>query len=188
MFINEKILIKLMKRAQKSSGVYIGRWDGWYVICGGYWKARIAVGRLPRSVAAAMVELSGNIPQEGEAWTADKEKNQLEGFSKWENAEGVGPCFVRPVWVATPGGTPLRVLQLNDGTCLTFRDEHVAAALYAIDTSTQESQKDGPHWDGDRGAVWQTNQAAWHIYSMRYDEMSDILDLLAEQPLEYTEP
>ena len=110
MFIDEKILIRLMKKAQKGAGVYIGRWDGWYVIGGSYWKARIAVGCLPRTVAAAMVELSGSIPQEGEAWTADKEKNQMEAFDIWETTDRTqSRLYVRPIWLAKPGGTPQRI-------------------------------------------------------------------------------
>lgn len=187
MFINEKILIRLMKKAQKGTGVYIGRWNGWYVISGSYWIARIAAGCLPRPIAAAMVELSGSIPEEGEAWTADKEKNQLEAFDMWNTPELLGRMYVRPVWLATPGGTPMKVLQKEDGGIFTYPDPLVMAAFGTIDRANQETEIVGPTWAGDGKAVWTTNQAAWLIRSTYYAELSEIMQLLAETPLEYTE-
>ena len=188
MFIDEKILIRLMKKAQKGTGVYIGRWDGWYVIGGSYWKARIAVGCLPRTVAAAFVELSGAIPQEGEAWTADKEKNQMEAFDIWETTDRTqSRLYVRPIWLATPGGTPLRVLQGDDGSIFTYPEALVCAAFGPVDTKNQEENKEGPAWIGDGWAIWHTNHAQWRIHNTYYAELSDIMDLLGEQPLEYAE-
>ena len=188
MFINEKILIRLMKKAQKGTGVYIGRWGGWYVIGGSYWKARIAAGCLPRKVAAAMVELSGSIPQEGEAWTADKSKNQMEGFDIWEKMDpGGAAVFIRPMWLATPGGTPIRVLQREDDRVFTFPDALVVAAFGERDTKNEETERAGPIWDGDGGVFWSTNQAAWNIKATSYRELDEIMHHLDRVPLEYTE-
>lgn len=188
MFINEKILIRLMRQAQKGTGVYIGCWDGWYTIGGSYWKARIGAGCLPRTVAAAMVELSGDIPREGEAWTADKSKNQIEAFDTWEAVDpGGAEMYIRPMWLATPGGTPMRVLQREDNRTFTFPDALVAAAFGEKDKKNEESQIAGPIFDGDGGAFWCTNQAAWHIRATHYRELDEIITHLDEAALAYTE-
>lgn len=190
MFINEKVLIRLMKEAYKGTGVYIGRFDGWYVIAGGYWEARIAVGCASNKTLACIVELSGSLPGEHEAWTADKEKNQLEAFNKFEEfkREGHGEMAIRRLVLLTPGGSGLAVLQqLEDNMVLTVKLDLVNAALGETDSKNGEEKRIGPVYDGSGGAYWYTNQAEWYVRQTRYDDLEDIISLLESAPLQLKE-
>lgn len=189
MFIDEKILIRLMKDAYKGSGVYIGRFDGWYVIAAGYWTASMAVGCVSNKVLAAIVELSGQLPEDGEAWTADKGKNQLEGYDhrtvEEPRSDGSG-MSIAPMYLRSPGGTALAVLQSDtDGRILTVPINLVNASIGIADRQNGEENVVGPVFDGSRGAYWYTNHAEWHVISTRYDELNDIIKHCEQISLEY---
>ena len=67
MFINEKILRRLMAKAYKGAGVYMGHFDGKYHIrgAGGSWEALILDTVIPKPILSQMVECSGTIPEDG---------------------------------------------------------------------------------------------------------------------------
>lgn len=186
MFINEKILIRRMKQAYKGSGVMMGREEGWYHIKGGYWYAKIAVGFVPRSILALMIEMSGAIPEEGECWTSDKEKDQYELYMTGIRIQSNRyPMDKRRVALLSPGGKPLRVLQREDNEILTFDEELVAAADPAcLDRANDEGALEGPFYDQDGGCFWETKQAVWRIIQERYPELDTIAEHLGKIPLE----
>lgn len=190
MFIDEKILTKLMKRAYKGNGVFMAREDGWYYLKGGYWDAKIAVGCMPRSVLGLMIQMCGAIPEEGERWTSDKDQDQFEMFlGGLEMPKQRIPMFKRRVALLSPGGTPMQVLQLENDAVMYFSMELLAAANPAcLDTENQESNLTGPFYDGEHGTFWETNQAVWHIIQLTYDDLNSIVDYLSDTALEIEEP
>jgi hypothetical protein len=187
MFINEKILIRRMKQAyNKGSGVLMAREDGWYHLKAGYWYAKIAVGFLPRSILALMIEMSGVIPEEGEHWTSDKEKDQYELYlPALAIPRNRYPMYKRRLALLSPGGKPLRVLQLASNEIMTFDEELVAAADPAcLDGANDEGTLEGPFYNEDGGCFWETKQAVWNITEERYPELDTIAEHLGKIPLE----
>lgn len=189
MFINEKILIRRMKRAYRGSGVFMAREDGWYYLKGGYWNAKIAVGFMPRSVLALMLEMSGAIPEEGDYWTSDKEKDQYELYlTGLDIPKERHKMYKRRVALLSPGGKPLRVLQHESNQIMTFDEELVAAADPAcLDKANDEGTMEGPFWDRANGCFWETKQAVWQILQEWYPEMETIGDHLSQIELETDE-
>ena len=187
MFINEKILKRLILKAYKGNGLYMSRSEGWYTLQGGYWSARIAVGCMPKELLAAMVECAGAIPAEGESWTADKEKNQLDlGVDFWQEIEGDGTeLSITPLMIVSGGETALyRVLQFPGGTVMTFRQELVSAADPSrIDWDNDEGSLEGPYYDGGGGVYWETNHATWRVMECRITDCETLTGRLGEIPL-----
>lgn len=191
MFINEKILTRLMKNAYKRNGVYMGREEGWYYLKGGYWDAKIAVGCMPRPILALMFEMCGAIPEEGEGWTSDHEKDQYELFLRGISVpeDRRVPMYLRRVALISRGGTAMQVLQLDNDEVMYFRPELLAAAdLASVDRSNGEEMIRGPYYDGENGAFWETNHAVWHILQVRDNDLEGIVKYLSERDLSIEEP
>lgn len=197
MFINEKILKRLMAKAYKGNGLFMGRFDGWVYLMDsfhGTWAARIAVRCVPKSILGAMVECAGEIPGEGEGWTSDKEGNQMEVFNKWrlpdyrlEDKRGA-LAELTPVCVVATGGTLYSVLQLDNDQALAVRLDLLAAAGPACrDNENQESMISGPYYDGESGIYTFTNQAVWHVAAGTPNRTEHVMEMLSETHLRYDE-
>ena len=78
MFLHMPTLKKLLKSAYNHSNLTIGRQeDGLLIDCGTFmtWLEWCSV---PNKVKAALIELAGELPEEGHVFTAGKEGNQYE--------------------------------------------------------------------------------------------------------------
>ena len=193
MFINEKILRKLMIKAYKGNGLYMHRECGYYYLADEFnrsWEAKIAVGCVPKTIMGAMVECAGELPEDGEGWTSDKEKSQREAFLKWgapdPECQTLEPVTLTPVLVMSPGGTVYHVLQLpNDVTICVTPAMWNAIDAAAVDRANGEGMIKGPFYDGDRGIVAYTDQAVWHAHAGRPIRTDEVMDILSEHMLRY---
>lgn len=87
MFFNLVILKKLMKEAYKGYGLTIARtvnetpyWgtkEGIYVQ-GSYWEIWFELEAMPKEVKAGIIEMAGDLPEQGKPFRANKEGNQYE--------------------------------------------------------------------------------------------------------------
>lgn len=196
MFINEKILKRLMLRSFKGNGLYMANYDGYYYLSDAFswvWEARIAVGCVPRAILGVMVECAGDLPREGEGWTSDKEKNQTEAFKKWgmpEPENGKYPLVREtPVLIMSMGGTPYRVLQLPGNEAISARLDLLSAINQGgVDRDNGEEMISGPFFDGEGGIFAFTNHAAWHISARNPQMTEDIMESLSVEALRYDEP
>ena len=78
MFINEKVLNKLMKEAYKTGLVVAAREDGWLYIAGRYWEVEMKRRLIPKEILGNIISLIGELPDSGERFLATSEGNQLE--------------------------------------------------------------------------------------------------------------
>lgn len=78
MFTNPKILKKLMKEAWKANFLIVGKKEGEYYIQGSYWKCICQKDYIPKTIFAQIVELAGEIPEEGECFCSGKSGNQMQ--------------------------------------------------------------------------------------------------------------
>ena len=72
-----------MKQAFKEGGLVVGRTspamqDDGYYISGSYWTAWIRADHVPKEIKAAVIELTGELPEKGEVYRATKGGNQYE--------------------------------------------------------------------------------------------------------------
>ncbi len=78
MFLHMPTLKKLLKSAYNQSKLIIGRLeDGLLIECGTF-MAWLEWYSVPNKVKAALIELAGELPEEGHVFTAGKEGNQYE--------------------------------------------------------------------------------------------------------------
>lgn len=188
MFINEKILIGLMKKAYQATGLYMGCYDGWYHLSGVLWQARILKEEITKPILSAMVACAGELPREGEGWVADKEKNQYSAFSQWEEPQGDQLMERTPVIVQAVGGSPLRVMQLpNDGVMLFYEKLVSAIDHMSVNRERGEGHISGPYYDGRRGMWASTNHAVFKCCSGQWKRLDGICAILGSGPLHFDE-
>ena len=198
MFINEKILKRLMMASYKRNGIYMAREEGWLYLSDAFSvsrEARIAVGCVPKTILGAMVECAGSMPEDCTGWTADKEKNQMEAFLKWEldektfqGIDGYSRVEITPVYISSQGGTLYRILQLNNNAALAVRPEFMNAIDPAcIDRENEEGMIRGPYYDGNRGIFAFTDHAVWHVSADNPPLTHHIMDVLGEHRLRFDE-
>ena len=191
MFINEKILKRLMVKAFKTNGLYMNKMNGWYMLKGSGWEAKIAEGCIGKEILSVIIKCSGAIPAEGEAWTADTEKLQLEAFDQWPalpRPDVADAVEVTPCAVLSPGGVIYRILQHAEGGAISFRNDFIEAVdPTRLDRANQETSLLGPFSDKYSGVFWQTNQAVWHVCAMTPNRCDELLDRLGKIGLGYDE-
>lgn len=78
MFVNPKELKKLMQEAYKSNNLIVGNTGESYYLQGTYWKVLCKKGFITKTILAAIVELAGELPEEGECFCAGKDGNQMQ--------------------------------------------------------------------------------------------------------------
>lgn len=79
MFVNPKILKRLMKEAFKANSLIIGRKEDNMFIQGQYWQFLCDRKFVNKTIYAEIIELAGEIPDEGECFCAGKGGNQAFG-------------------------------------------------------------------------------------------------------------
>lgn len=77
MFLKKTVLKRLMKEAYKH-GLRVAATEERYYLCGGYWEMDILKKHMPKEILAAVLELTGWIPETGESYCATKEGNQVD--------------------------------------------------------------------------------------------------------------
>lgn len=90
MFVKISELKKLMKAAYKNGSLIIGNvplnGDEGLIIAGGYWAFGIEYDHAPKELKAAVMELGGEIPYDGQCYRALSEGNQVHiGFTDHTN-------------------------------------------------------------------------------------------------------
>lgn len=167
MFINQKILKRLMQRAYKGNGLYMANYDGYMYLSdpfAGTWAAKMAVGCVPKEILAMMVACAGRIPENGEGWTSDVEKDQIEAFLRYEEPKHGSKADVTPLYMFSPGGVAYRIVQLTNCSVLCVKPALLEAIDPAsIDNNNEESMIEGPFYSGEDTLYARTNQATWVI-------------------------
>ena len=72
MFLKTSIFRKLCKEAWRGGGLFLHCENGVYIIYGRYWQVEVGVEELTNAEKAAIIELAGEMPQEGEHFKAFK--------------------------------------------------------------------------------------------------------------------
>ena len=62
MFIEERILKRLIKQAYKAAGLVLVNTGEDYIIEGSYWAIQVQKEHLPKKIKAAIIELTGELP------------------------------------------------------------------------------------------------------------------------------
>ena len=84
MFLTRTGLKRLMDRSVKGGGLYVRNDGKGYSVCGSTWAVYFFKGDIPKETLGDLISLVGELPGNGEAYTANKGGNQTEIYD--ENA------------------------------------------------------------------------------------------------------
>lgn len=114
MFLHMPTFKKLLKSAFRRDNLRVGNLDGGLLIHGGTFAVWLQNDMIPNKVKAAVMELTGELPEEGKLFKAIKDGNQYEmpENPEWDIHRGLKEANRR--YVVTP-------VVLNDSRYDTFR-------------------------------------------------------------------
>lgn len=190
MFLNTGILKRLMKQAYKT-GLIVARTENRMYLAGDYWEMDVRMDFLPKQILACIIELTGEIPEEGERYKATKDGNQQEinlrmQVDKDGYQEGIE---VTKMILIGKQGTHQRILQERTGGIFIIHNVFVEIAdNSALEEERGEYEVIAPLYS-KTGILWMNNVARFHAY-WRSDEnheriLAELTQLdLTEDPVE----
>ena len=171
MFVKSAGFKKLIKEAYNHNGLRIGNDGQGIYICGGYWAIWVRKGHIPKKELAAIIELTGEMPDEGAGFKSGKGGNQYEMpenvfFEVMKNAEACERyANVTTLSINTQMGAKQRVLQDPDTNRIYLINEKFIEMLdnTCISRSDGEIEAEGPLLGPLDGIFWKNNIMALHV-------------------------
>lgn len=157
MFVNPKELKKLMQEAYKASNLVVGNTGKDYYIQGLHWKVLCKKEFITKTILAAIIELAGEIPEEGECFCASKAGNQMQ-VNPMRIEKGDTPMFVEVTdFVLVKNGTA-RILQSPTGQTFLINNNFINMTTgKSYDQENGEVEPKGPFIVGGCQAYWMNN-------------------------------
>lgn len=192
MFLNNTILKRLMKEAYKTGRMTVAQTEERYFISGSYWEMDVRKAFMPKQILAQLIELAGEVPEQGKAFRATKEGNlEEDGLRQEVKTEGfTEPIDVTDIIVIGSQGTYQRVLHTRDGKTYIVNNVFVDIADNdAVDENAGEYRVTAPLYDAGKGIMWENNvarfRAGWRIDNRHKSLLSELsgIDLLMEDEL-----
>lgn len=187
MFLNTSILTKMMKEAYKGPGLRLGKSNGALLIGGSYWQCVTMLQAIPNKILGLVVELTGQIPEEGEQYLSTKNGNQEEIFDpdRFNHEIGEPICVTRLIIPTTINcGVNQRVLKNKNSIRLVNEGYIDLIYLHAIMTEIGETSPEGPYFKNGY-VVWENNygffRAATRIVA---EDDEKILNILSQYETE----
>ena len=187
MFITTQGFKKLIKQAYKTGDLHIANDGLGYTIAGGYWRIWIKHDWIPKKELAAIIELAGELPEEGRAFAAYEEGNQHEiKFPNERSAMAIAlECEmmleITPLVLRYATGQQARVLQRADtGEIALINDQFTDMITNkAIDHDKGESSAEGPFIHPmEYGIFYRSDTMAIQIAPRTDDKNIELLEYL----------
>lgn len=196
MFIHLKDFKRLLKEAYTGVGLCVARRGDDVLFGGSDWVIATEKESMDKKQLAAVIELAGELPENGEAFKATKEENQYEiGGVHWdmidrtEDREEEEKLTVTEVVLERyPGGEPMRVLQAADGRVEVLNDRFVKAIDPMSMNLDYECEVQGPFINRKfpKQVYWKSEAATLTALLYDQDELKekDILEYLRDIKME----
>ena len=196
MFITTQGFKKLIKQAYKTRDLHIANDGVGYTIAGGYWRIWIKHNWIPKKELAAIIELTGELPAERQAFTVYEEGNQYEMELPNERSamtialECKMTLEITPLVLRYATGQQARVLQRADtGEIMLINDQFMDMITNkAIDHDKGESPAEGPFiHPAEYGVLYRSDTMAMRIAPRTDDKNIELLkylehfDIMGEQ-------
>lgn len=88
MIFNKTVFKKLLKEAYKGAGLLVANKEGRIIIAGGWWVMTMEEQVFTKEGKAALVELTGQLPMQGECWRSTSAGNQIEMPPEYIDIDG----------------------------------------------------------------------------------------------------
>ena len=191
MFIKLRDFKRMIKEAYKGMGLYISRRENQLLFSNSIWILVIAKETMDKKELAAVIELTGELPEDGQAFKSTEAGNQYEIKDIYwnliddmetseEKEEKITITSV--VLQKHPYGRALRVLQRKDGH-VEVMDDSLEKAISAEEMNKEcEFNLEGPfvNMDFPRQIYWRSETTTLFTPLYRQDEMpeKDFLEYL----------
>lgn len=187
MFVATNELKKIMKEAYKGSNLIVGSRDGMYYLQGAYWKVLCKKAFVPKTVLGALIELTGEIPEDGECFCAGPEGNEkqenpmtIEMYGQRENVEVTDYLVAR-------GETLQRVLQTVGGKIYLINNKFTKMiSTKHCDSENGETEPEAPEILNGYMGYWKNNVMEFtavlrrderHEYILEQLQMIDLMEI-----------
>lgn len=196
MFIHLKDFKRLLKGAYTGVGLCVARRGDDVLFGGSGWVIATEKESMDKKQLATVIELTGELPGNGEAFKATKEENQYEiGGVHWdmidrtEDREEEEKLTVTEVVLERyPGGKAMRVLQAADGRVEVLDDRFVKAIDPMSMNLDYECEVQGPFINRKfpKQVYWKSEAATLTALLYDQDELKekDILEYLRDIKME----
>lgn len=186
MFVTSAGFKRLINEAYKAAGLHIGNDGDGYYISGGYWVIWIKNGMIPKKELASIIELTGGLPEKGEAFRATKMGNQYEipwreAYDAMGNAQSCDDAMEITPLILDQAWHQARILQNTDNGTIVLINERFIDMIdnTVIDYENGETQAEGPLISGKiQGVFWRNNIMALHVYPREDEENRKLLGFL----------
>lgn len=180
MFIKTAGFKKMIKEAYTREGLRVINNGDTYTLASGWWAMEIEAGFFPKKEKAAVIELTGELPEKGLGFWATKEGNQYEivensFFEVMEAArETEKRLNMTKLWMQCESRI-VRVLQnpVTNGIVLINQLITQSISQNEMDTQNGECNMEGPLIGPQGDVIWRDNVMALRVFGTRTDEQSD---------------
>ena len=197
MFIHLKDFKRLLKQAYTGVGLCVARRGDDVLLGGSDWVIATEKESMDKKQLAAVIELTGELPGNGEAFKATKEENQYE-FSEahWDMIDRTDAAreeeeklTVTPIVLERyPNGKAMRVLQTADGRVEVLNERFVKAIDSASMNLDYEHEVQGPLFNPKfpKQVYWKSEATTLTAILYDQDELKekDILEYLRDIKIE----
>lgn len=196
MFIHLKDFKRMLKQAYTGVGLCVARRGDDLLFSGSNWAIATEKESMDKKQLAAVIELTGELPGDGEAFKATKEENQYEiGEVHWdmidrtEDREKEEKLTVTQVVLERyPIGKAMRVLQAADGRVEVLNDRFVKAIDSLSMNTDYEYEVQGPfvNFEFPKQVYWKSEATTLTTILYDQDELQekDILKYLRDIKIE----
>lgn len=187
MFLNTSILTKMMKEAYKGPGLRIAKSKGALLIGGSYWQCVTMLQAIPNKILGLVVELTGQIPEDGEQYLSTKNGNQVEIFDPDRFNHEIGePIYVTRLIIPTTVNCGVNQRVLKNELQIRLVNEVYIDLIYslAIMAEIGETNPEGP-FEKNGYVVWENNYGFFRANARIVAEDDEkILDILSQYKTE----
>lgn len=180
MFLKESAVKKIIKGAYSRSELFIANLKMDYIIYCSRWIIQIDKKSMPNKIKGAIIELTGEFPEQGEkkCYGPDNEYvPEVEKEEKWEKVLDVGTAVCS--YTITSGmyernGNIARIIQTEDGNKYAVSENVVAAVKCNEDVY-------GPLGRDNQGGkvIWYDDNCLLMAFTVESDKEKEILDRMA---------
>lgn len=188
MFIKTAGFKRMIKDAYSGGGLKVINNGDTYTIAGSCWIIEIYCDRLPKKEKAAIIELTGELPERDEGFEATKAGNQYEItenvlYQVMKDArEMEKPLIQTQLFLKTGAGRIARVLQNPADGKITLINQMITQSISndAVDAENGETAWEGPLLGPVGDVIWRNNWMAFRVFGIVAVEESDTAINLAK--------
>lgn len=169
MFLREKALRKLLKQAYKG-GLVVGNTGKTIYLSGWCWELEILREHLPKEILAQIIELTGELPEEGECFSATSEGNQMEARDTEGMTVAVQKYSVPLRWTRllfhSGKNAVMRIYQNQTTNKIVLIHENYLnmVSSQCIQEMKGETEAMGPLYAPGEGIFWKNNIMTFKVF------------------------